>query len=61
MTNTVDWDFATLKVVTSYFEMIAKYRDGFNQPGQSGEYFKKGLTQVFPEVKPGMNNHGLFS
>ncbi len=51
MIENVNWDFATMKVVTSYFEMIAKYRDGFAQVGKSGEYFKKGLSQVFSEIE----------
>lgn len=42
--------FALLAVVTSYFEMIAKYSDGFLGERSSGLYFKKGLKLVFPEM-----------
>ncbi len=49
----VYWDFATLRVVLSYFEMIAKYRDGYvnDRGGQSPCYFKEGLKQVFPNIE----------
>jgi len=40
--------FVLLAIVTSYFEMIAKYQDGFAKDGSSGWYFKKGLQFVFP-------------
>lgn len=49
--GTIDWDFGILKVVMSYFEMIAKYRDGNAEDRKSGEFFKKGLKQVFPEIE----------
>jgi hypothetical protein len=42
--------FALLAMVTSYFEMIAKYRDGFTKARKSGYYFKQGLQLVFPEM-----------
>lgn len=42
--------FALLAMVTSYFEMIAKYSEGFVGERKSGTYFKKGLQQVFPEM-----------
>jgi len=42
--------FAQLLVVTSYFEMIAKYHDGFVGEGKSAHYFKKGMMITFPEI-----------
>ena len=42
--------FAILSIITSYFEMIAKYRDGFAAEGRSGHYFKEGLREVFPTM-----------
>jgi hypothetical protein len=44
-------DYATLDIVVSYFEMIAKYEDGFAKAGKSGDYFKAGVYSVFPEFK----------
>jgi hypothetical protein len=41
--------FASLSIVLSYFEMIAKYRDGFSTNGRSREYFRKGVHQVFKD------------
>ncbi len=42
--------FAVLDIVFSYFEMVAKYEDGFT--GRNSEkYFKKGVYLVFPEFK----------
>jgi hypothetical protein len=43
--------FAVLHIVLSYFEMIAKYEDGFADIGQSERYFKRGIYSVFPELK----------
>lgn len=40
--------YAVLDIVFSYFEMIAKYDDGFAQIGKSKEYFKQGVFSVFP-------------
>jgi hypothetical protein len=42
--------FALLAMVTSYFEMIAKYSEGFVGERSSGVYFKKGLKLVFPTM-----------
>lgn len=36
-----------LRILFSYFEMIAKYRDGFTEKGRSAEYFTKGVAWVF--------------
>jgi len=44
--------FAVLDIVFSYFEMIAKYEDGFTGR-KSGKYFKQGVYSVFPEFKHG--------
>jgi len=40
--------FAVLHIVFSYFEMIAKYQDGFIEEGKSEKYFNKGFASVFP-------------
>ncbi len=48
--------FALLLIVTSYFEMIAKYREGFIGERSSAEYFKKGVRLVFPTVDQTMPN-----
>ena len=42
--------YATLDIVFSYFEMIAKYEAGFTGL-ESGKYFKQGVYSVFPEFK----------
>lgn len=42
--------FAVLDILLSYFEMIAKYQDGYTCIGKSRIYFKKGLHTVFPEL-----------
>jgi hypothetical protein len=42
--------FALLLIITSYFEMIAKYQDGFMGEGKSGYYFKKGILNVYPSI-----------
>ena len=42
--------YATLDIVFSYFEMIAKYEAGFTG-GESKKYFKQGVYSVFPEFK----------
>lgn len=42
--------FAVLHIVASYFEMIAKFQDGFAKEGKSQEYFKKGVYSVFPAL-----------
>ena len=42
--------FALLAMVTSYFEMIAKYAEGFVGEGKSRLHFKKGLRLVFPNM-----------
>jgi hypothetical protein len=43
--------YAALDIVISYFEMIAKYEDGFAKAGKSEDYFKSGVYLVFPEFK----------
>jgi hypothetical protein len=42
--------FALLSILVSYFEMIAKTRDGVVRRGQSERYFKEGLGWVFPSL-----------
>lgn len=43
--------FAVLNIVLSYFEMIAKYQDGFSKNTKSEYYFKQGIYSVFPQLK----------
>jgi len=42
--------FAVLYILLSYFEMIPKFEAG-DLSEVSGEWFKKGITAVFPEIK----------
>ncbi len=42
--------FAQLHIITSYFEMIAKYQEGFIGEGKSKEHFKKGVQTAFPVI-----------
>jgi hypothetical protein len=43
--------YAVLDIVFSYFEMRAKYEDGFSENGRSKEYFKAGVYSVFPVLR----------
>jgi len=43
--------FAVLDIVFSYFEMIAKFYDGYIGNNSSQRYFKKGIRLVFPEIQ----------
>lgn len=43
--------YAVLQIVLSYFEMIAKFQDGYTERGRSGQYFKQGVYNVFPELQ----------
>ena len=42
--------YAVLDIIMSYFEMIAKYHDGYTGL-KSRPYFEKGVHLVFPELK----------
>lgn len=46
--------FAAMQIMLSYFEMIAKYENGFIPPnprqGESAKYFKLGVKSVFPDL-----------
>jgi len=42
--------YAVLHIVLSYFEMIAKMKDGYTQDYQAKRYFKKGVRDVFPDL-----------
>ncbi|MCH7688458.1 MAG: hypothetical protein IH899_17545 [Planctomycetes bacterium] len=45
--------FAAMQIMLSYFEMIAKYEDGFIPTGgnhKAGKYFKRGVRSVFPSL-----------
>jgi hypothetical protein len=48
--------FAQLLIVSSYFEMIGKYRGGFTGENSSYKYFKEGLLYTFPEISPDEND-----
>jgi hypothetical protein len=41
---------ALLHILFSYFEMIAKYQDGFTEEGKSKYYFGKGVRETFPDI-----------
>jgi hypothetical protein len=43
--------YATMDIVFSYFEMIAKHENGYANTSSSGRYFKLGIYSVFPELK----------
>lgn len=43
--------FAVLHIIMSYFEAIAKYKDGFVQYEKSKKYLKQGLLDVLPSLK----------
>ena len=43
--------YAVLRIILSYFEMIAKHRNGYDKVGKSDCYFKQGVYSVFPELK----------
>lgn len=42
---------ALLHIIFSYFEMLAKYQDGFVKEGKSEYYFRKGVKATFPEIE----------
>jgi hypothetical protein len=42
--------FAVLDIVFSYFEMIAKFYDGYKGKYDSKKYFRKGVRLVFPSI-----------
>ena len=46
--------FAVLHIVVSYFEMIAKFREGYTRTDKSELYFRKGFYLVFPNL---INNY----
>lgn len=43
--------FAVLSIIVSYFEMIAKFRDGCIKKTDSERYFKDGVYWVFPPLR----------
>lgn len=45
-------EVALLHLLMSYFEMIAKYRDGYVGKRKSKDYFKRGLREVYPALEP---------
>lgn len=42
--------YAVITLTFSYFEMIAKYVEGYEGTDQNAEYFKRGLNYVFPQI-----------
>jgi hypothetical protein len=48
--------YAVLDILLSYFEMIAKYNDGYLETSESEAYFKKGVRMVFPESETANQN-----
>ena len=48
--------FAVLQIVMSFFESIAKYRDGYCKKDQSKKFFKTGFGLVFPQIKEEISN-----
>ena len=46
-----DAGFAVLDILLSYFEMIAKYHEGYLGESKSEPYFTKGVNLVFPYSK----------
>lgn len=45
--------YAALDIVMSYFEMIAKYVNGYDRNDRCGEFFRRGVLLVFPSLSPG--------
>ena len=43
--------YAILDIILSYFEMIAKYYEGYTDTRYSKGFFKKGLRLVFSEIE----------
>ena len=43
--------YAALDIITSYFEMIAKYENGYAKTRRSEEHFRLGVYSVFPELR----------
>lgn len=48
--------FALLLIVTSYFEMLAKYRESFVGDRNSEEHFEKGVRFTFPDIEKDLPN-----
>lgn len=44
-------EIATLHIVMSFFEMIAKYKAGYVGEGDAARYFKIGVESVIPKIK----------
>ena len=42
--------FAAMDILFTYFEPIAKYVGGYVNDNQSGDFFKKGVRLVFPDL-----------
>jgi hypothetical protein len=48
--------YASLSIVISYFELIAKYHSGYLGTGQSKSLFKQGVKLIFPCLDTGPRN-----
>lgn len=44
-------DYVLSSLLFTYFENIAKFKDGYVKDGKSKAYFKEGVKWVFPEIK----------
>jgi hypothetical protein len=51
LSPTLHAGYAALDIVFSYFEMIAKYEDGYLDFGKSEHYFRQGVYSVFPAMR----------
>lgn len=45
ITNIAHSGFAVLNIISSYFEMIAKFKDGYTKEGNSGLFFKRAFKE----------------
>ncbi len=45
-----DRGYAQLHIVMSYFEMICQFIEGCSSKGKEGDFFCRGVRQVFPEL-----------
>ena len=45
-------DLALLLILTSYFEMIGKYVEGYVANDRSRHFFRRGLRDVFRDIEP---------
>jgi hypothetical protein len=53
LNNVPDRGYAQLMICLSYFEMIARYREGNVTDKDAGKWFVKGIRYVFDKQEPG--------